>query len=126
MLSYKSLPSFNAWVLLKGLETLNLRMNQHCINALKIAKYLNNHKLILKTIYPGLETHPQFELAKKQMLQPGSIITFVIKGGKNNAFNFMNHLRIIDISNNLGDTKSLITHPATTTHRVIGKKGRKL
>ena len=88
-----TLSPFNAWILLKGLETLKIRMDQHCINALKIAHYLNNHKQISKTIYPGLESHPQFELAKKQMLKSGSIITFVINGGKENAFNFMNQLR---------------------------------
>ena len=100
-------------------------MNQHCQNATRIAEYLSNHKLILKTIYPGLKTHPQFTLAKKQMTQSGSIITFVIKGGKEKAFKFMNALELFDISNNLGDTKSLATHPATTTHRVIGEEGRK-
>ena len=120
-----TLSPFNAWILLKGLETLNYRMNQHCKNATKIAEYLNDHKLISKIIYPGLKTHPQFELAQKQMLQAGSIITFVIKGGKEKAFEFMNALEIFDISNNLGDTKSLATHPATTTHRVIGEEGRK-
>ena len=120
-----TLSPFNAWILLKGLETLKYRMNQHCFNALKIASYLNKHNLILKTIYPKLKSHRQFELAKKQMLNGGSIITFVIKGGKEKAFNFMNNLNIIDISNNLGDTKSLVTHPGTTTHRVIGEEGRK-
>ena len=116
---------FNAWILLKGLETLNYRMNQHCKNATKITEFLFDHKLISKIIYPGLETHPQYELAKKQMLQSGSIVTFVIKGGKENAFKFMNALEVFDISNNLGDTKSLVTHPATTTHRIIGEEGRK-
>ena len=120
-----TLSPFNAWILLKGLETLNYRMNQHCQNATKIAEHLNDHKLISKIIYPGLKTHPQFELAQKQMLQAGSIITFVIKGGKEKAFEFMNALEVFDISNNLGDTKSLATHPATTTHRVIGEEGRK-
>ena len=120
-----TLSPFNAWILLKGLETLRYRMNQHCFNTLKIASYLNKHNLILKTIYPKLKSHEQFKLAQKQMLDGGSIITFVIKGGKKNAFNFMNNLKIIDISNNLGDTKSLVTHPGTTTHRVIGEEERK-
>ena len=120
-----TLSPFNAWILLKGLETLNCRMNQHCQNATKIAEHLSDHKLISKIIYPGLKTHPQFELAQKQMLQAGSIVTFVIKGGKEKAFKFMNALEVFDISNNLGDTKSLATHPATTTHRVIGEEGRK-
>ena len=114
---------FNAWVLLKGLETLKYRMNQHCYNALKVANYLSLHSKVEKTIYPGLKNHPQHELIKKQMLQGGSIITFIIK--ENKAFQFMNALNIFDISNNLGDTKSLVTHPATTTHRVIGEEGRK-
>ena len=78
---------------------------------------------IEKTIYPFLSNHPQFDLAKKQMLQGGSIVTFSIRG--NNAFKFMNALNLFDISNNFGDTKSLVTHPATTTHRVIGEQGRK-
>ena len=114
---------FNAWILLKGLETLEYRMNQHCDNALQIAKYLSQHLKVKKTIYPGLKNHPQYELAKEQMLKGGSIVTFIIKG--NNAFKFMNALNLFDISNNLGDAKSLVTHPATTTHRVIGKEVRK-
>ena len=118
-----SISPFNAWLLLKGLETLKHRMDQHCSNALKVANYLSQHPKVEKTIYPGLKDHPQHALASKQMLQGGSIVTFVIKG--NNAFKFMNELNIFDISNNLGDTKSLITHPATTTHRVIGEEGRK-
>ena len=118
-----TLSPFNAWVLLKGLETLKYRMDQHCYNAFKVANYLSQHPKVEKTIYPGLKDHPQFALAKKQMLQGGSIVTFIIKG--NNAFRFMNALNLFDISNNLGDTKSFATHPATTTHRVIGEEGRK-
>ena len=118
-----TLSPFNAWVLLKGLETLKYRMDQHCNNAFKVANYLSQHPKVEKTIYPGLKNHPQFALAKKQMLQGGSIVTFIIKG--NNAFRFMNALNLFDISNNLGDTKSFATHPATTTHRVIGEEGRK-
>ena len=118
-----TLSPFNAWVLLKGLETLQNRMNQHCHNASKVANYLFQHPKVEKTIYPDLKNHPQYALAKEQMLQGGSIVTFVIKG--NNAFKFMNALNIFDISNNLGDTKSIVTHPATTTHRVIGEEARK-
>ena len=120
-----TLSPFNALIMLKGLETLKYRMDAHCRTAIMIAEYLENHKKILKTIYPGLKSHPQFNLAKKQMLQSGSIITFIVKGGKDDAFNFLNALNLIDISNNLGDTKSLVTHPATTTHRIIGEEGRK-
>ena len=118
-----TLSPFNAWVLLKGLETLQFRMDQHCHNAHKVANYLYQHSKVEKTIYPGLENHPQYSLVKKQMLQGGSIVTFFIKG--DNAFKFMNALNLFDISNNLGDTKSLVTHPASTTHRVIGEEGRK-
>ena len=119
-----TLSPFNAWVLLKGLETLQYRMDQHCHNADKIANYLFQHPKVEKTIYPGLKNHPQYTLAKEQMLKGGSIVTFDIKG--DNAFKFMNSLNIFDISNNLGDTKSLVTHPATTTHRIIGEEGRKI
>jgi O-succinylhomoserine sulfhydrylase len=118
-----TLSPFNAWVLLKGLETLRHRMDQHCHNAFKVANYLSQHPKIEKTIYPSLKNHPQFALAKKQMLQGGSIVTFIIKG--NSAFKFMNALNLFDISNNFGDTKSFATHPATTTHRIIGEEGRK-
>ena len=118
-----TLSPFNAWILLKGLETLQLRMVQHCHNALQVANYLSQHPKVEKTIYPGLEDHPQYSLAKKQMLEAGSIVTFIIKG--TDTFKFINALNLFDISNNLGDTKSLITHPATTTHRVIGEEGMK-
>ena len=118
-----TLSPFNAWILLKGLETLQLRMVQHCDNALQVANYLSQHPKVEKTIYPGLKTHPQYSLAKKQMLEAGSIVTFIIKG--TDTFKFMNALNLFDISNNFGDTKSLVTHPATTTHRVIGEEGRK-
>ena len=118
-----TLSPFNAWILLKGLETLKYRMIQHCHNAQKIADYLSQHPKVEKIIYPGLENHPQYSLAKKQMLQPGSIVTFVIKDSS--AFQFINGLNLFDISNNFGDAKSFVTHPATTTHRVIGEVGRK-
>jgi O-succinylhomoserine sulfhydrylase len=98
-------------------------MLQHCDNALKVAKYLLNHPKIQNTIYPGLDNHPQFDLATKQMIKGGSVVTFTIKN--DNTFNFINGLNLFDISNNLGDTKSLVTHPATTTHRIIGEEGRK-
>ena len=118
-----TLSPFNAWILLKGLETLEYRINQHCKNASKVAEFLAQHHSVEKTIYPGLNSHPQYELAKKQMTQPGSIVTFCIKEDK--AFNFINNLKLFDISNNFGDTKSLVTHPTTTTHRVLGEEGRK-
>jgi O-succinylhomoserine sulfhydrylase len=115
---------FNAWVLLKGLETLSLRVERHCANALKIASFLENHELVGKVLYPGLPSHPQFDLAERQMPGGGTVVTFDIPGGKDAAFQLLNGLRIVDISNNLGDAKSLITHPATTTHRAMGAEGR--
>lgn len=108
---------FNAWVLLKGLETLTVRVRQHCENALKVAQFLDAHPKIEKAIYPGLQSHPQHNLAASQMDGGSSLVAFEIKGGKKGSFAFLNELNIVDISNNLGDTKSLITHPATTTHQ---------
>jgi O-succinylhomoserine sulfhydrylase len=107
---------FNAWVVLKSLETFQLRMERHCENASKIAQFLENHPKIKRVLYPTLKSHPQFEVAKKQMFNGGAMLAFEVKNGKKDTFAFMNRLQIIDISNNLGDSKSLITHPATTTH----------
>jgi O-succinylhomoserine sulfhydrylase len=110
---------FNAWVFLKGLETLDIRMQRHCENAEKIAAFLESNKKIKRVIYPGLPSHPQYALAQKQMDRGGNLIAFEVEGGKAAAFAFMNKLKITDISNNLGDSKSLITHPSTTTHSNI-------
>lgn len=110
---------FNAWVFLKGLETLDIRMQRHCDNAEKIAIFLEGHKNISRVIFPSLKSHPQYEIAQKQMDRGGNMIAFELKGGKGAAFAFMNKLKIVDISNNLGDSKSLITHPASTTHSNI-------
>ena len=120
-----ALSPFNAWLVLKSLETFTLRVEKQCQNALEIAKFLDSHPKIKKTIYPELKSHPQYHIFKKQMSKGGSLIAFEIEGGKKNAFNFMNQLKLIDISNNLGDSKSLITHPATTTHFNMGEEGRK-
>lgn len=111
-----ALSPFNAWVILKSLETFPLRIEKHCGNALKIAQFLEKHPKIKRVIYPGLKSHPQYVIAKKQMSNGGALIAFEIKGDKKKVFKFMNALKIIDISNNLGDAKTLITHPATTTH----------
>lgn len=119
-----ALSPFNAWITLKGLETLDLRMERHCQNAHAVAKFLEGHKSVGKVLYPGLKSFPQYALAKKQMKDGGNMIAFELKGGKKAAFAFMNKLKIIDISNNLGDAKSLITHPATTTHSNIPAKER--
>ena len=111
---------FNAWILLKALETLHLRVERHCSNAEKIAAALDGHPAIARLIYPGLKSFPQYEIAQKQMKNGGPLICFELKGGKESAFKFMNALKIIDISNNLGNAKSLITHPASTTHASLG------
>lgn len=113
-----ALSPYNAWILLKGLETIELRVQRQCDNALQIAQFLSTQDAIEEVIYPGLENHPQHHLAMKQMSgKGGTIVAFNVKGGKEAAFKIMNRLEIIDISNNLGDVKSLITHPATTTHQ---------
>lgn len=119
-----SMSPFNAWVLLKGLETLSLRVERMAASALELARTLEAHPKISRVIYPWLESHPQHDLAKRQMYGGGTVVTFELAGGKNEAFAVMNALEIIDISNNLGDSKSLITHPATTTHRRLGPEGR--
>lgn len=110
---------FNAWVFLKGLETLDIRMQRHCDNTEKVADFLEAHSKISRVIYPGLKSHPQYELAQKQMKRGGNMIAFEVEGGKDAAFKFMNNLKIADISNNLGDSKTLLTHPASTTHSNI-------
>ncbi|MDA7705039.1 O-succinylhomoserine sulfhydrylase [Rickettsiales bacterium] len=119
-----ALSPFNAWLILKSLETFTLRVEKQCQNALKIAEFLDSHPKINKTLYPELKSHPQYDIYKKQMSKGGSLIAFEINGGKKQAFKFMNQLQLIDISNNLGDSKSLITHPATTTHFNMGQEGR--
>lgn len=111
-----ALSPFNAWVILKGLETLPLRMERHTANAQTLAALLEAHPAVAKVHYPGLKSFPQHALATKQMAQPGALIAFELAGGKKSAFDFLNGLRIVAISNNLGDAKSLATHPATTTH----------
>jgi O-succinylhomoserine sulfhydrylase len=111
-----SMSPFNAWVCLKGLETLPIRVNHHCISTLDVANYLSEQKGVDRVIYPGLKSHPQHDLAMSQMSAGGTIISFEVAGGKEGAFKFLNALELIDISNNLGDAKSLVTHPATTTH----------
>ncbi|MEQ8166187.1 MAG: PLP-dependent transferase, partial [Alphaproteobacteria bacterium] len=119
-----SLSPFNAWVLLKGLETLELRVTRHVENAEKIARHLAGRSDVSRVLFPSLESHPQYDLARRQMSGGGSVVSFEIPGGKARAFAFLNRLRIIDISNNLGDAKSLITHPATTTHQRIPEPER--
>ncbi|MBL6958260.1 MAG: O-succinylhomoserine sulfhydrylase [Rhodospirillales bacterium] len=119
-----ALSPFNAWVLLKGLETLELRIERHLKNTAAVADFLGGLKGIDKVIYPGLESHPQYELAKRQMSGSGTVVSFVVSGGKEGAFQFLNNLKLADISNNLGDAKSLVTHPATTTHQRLSPEER--
>ena len=115
---------FNAWIFLKGLETLDIRVRQACENALQIANFLSDQSGMNRVLYPGLPSHPQYALAQKQMSGSGTMVTFELAGGKTEAFKFLNALEIVDISNNLGDTKSLVTHPATTTHQRLSDEER--
>jgi len=111
-----SMSPFNAWVMVKSLETLELRVERHTRNAARIAEWLEARPDVLQVRYPGLESHPQHALAKRQMSGFGSLVTLELPGGKAAAFRFLDALQLIDISNNLGDAKSLVCHPATTTH----------
>jgi O-succinylhomoserine sulfhydrylase len=115
---------FNAWILLKGLETLDVRVRQHCRNTHAVAEFLDGRDDVERVIFPGLASHPQFDLAAKQMDDSGTIVSFVIGGGREPVFRFLNALDLIDISNNLGDAKSLITHPSTTTHQRLTPEER--
>ncbi len=119
-----SLSPFNAWVMLKGLETLDVRVRQMQENALAMARALEGHDAVRRVIYPGLPSHPQAEIARKQMSGGGPMLAVELKGGKAGAFAFCNALELILISNNLGDSKSLITHPATTTHQSVAAAER--
>ena len=119
-----SLSPFNAWVLLKSLETLELRLRQMCRNAAQVAEFLDGDARLERVLYPGLRSHPQHDLAMRQMEMGGSLITFELKSGQEGAFRFANALSIVDISNNLGDAKSLITHPRTTTHQRLSEEER--
>jgi O-succinylhomoserine sulfhydrylase len=115
---------FNAWLHLKSLETLDVRMKAHCESALKISDFLAGHKSVARVLYPFHASHPQMALAKKQMSGGGGVVTFEVKDGRDAAFRFANALQIVDVSNNLGDTKSLITHPETTTHQKMTPQAR--
>ena len=119
-----ALSPFNAWLLFKGLETLELRLGRHCDNALALARHLESRSDLGRVLYPGLLSHPQHELAMRQMSAGGSILSLELPNGREGAFRFLNGLRLIDISNNLGDAKSLATHPATTTHQRLDAEER--
>jgi O-succinylhomoserine sulfhydrylase len=115
---------FNAWVFLKGLETLNLRMNAHSANALALAQWLEQQVAVKRVFYPGLESHPQHQLAKTQQSGFGGLLSFELKGGKDAGWNLIDATRLISITANLGDTKSTITHPASTTHNRLTPEQR--
>ncbi len=120
-----ALSPFNAWVLVKSLETLDLRVRAEMENALIVAKHLEGTAEVDRVWYPYLPSHPQHDLAMRQMEGGGTVVTFELAGGKEASFRFLNALGVIDISNNLGDTKSLVTHPASTTHRRLGPEVRR-
>jgi O-succinylhomoserine sulfhydrylase len=119
-----ALSPFNAWTLAKGLETLSLRVTRQAETALSLAKFLEGRPGVAAVRHPGLESHPQHDLAKRQMSGFGTILCLDIAGGKEAAFRFLNALTLIDLSNNLGDAKSLITHPATTTHQRLSPEDK--
>ena len=115
---------FNAWVMLKGLETLSLRVHAQTDGAEALAKWAMAHDKVKNAIYPGLPNHPQHNLAAAQMERPGQVLALEVAGGQAGAFRFMNGLQLVGISNNLGDAKSLVTHPTTTTHQRLKEDQR--
>ena len=119
-----SMAPFNAWVMLKALETLHMRVDRHCDNAEQLTDMLVAHKKIARVYYPGHDSHPQVELARRQMTRGSNLIAIDVKGGKAEAFKLANALEIAHISNNLGDAKTLITHPATTTHAKLSDEAK--
>jgi O-succinylhomoserine sulfhydrylase len=119
-----SLSPFNAWVILKGLETLKLRMDAQSANALVLARKLEAHPMVERVFYPGLPSHPQHELAMKQQSSGGAIVSFEVKGGRERAWSVVDNCRLLSITANLGDTKTTITHPATTTHGRVSPEVR--
>ena len=119
-----TLSSFNAWVILKGLETLRVRVEAQSASALELARWLEKHPNVERVYYPGLASHPQFALAKKQQKGAGAIVSFDVKGGKDAAWRVVDGTKLLSITANLGDTRSTITHPASTTHGRISQEAR--
>ncbi|MBU5590485.1 methionine gamma-lyase [Clostridium sp. MSJ-4] len=115
---------FNAWLIIRGLKTLGVRMDRHCENAMKVAKYLKNHSMVEKVMYPGLEDHPQYKLAKKQMKKFGAVLSFEVKGGVEAGRQIMNNVKLCSLCVSLGDTETLIEHPASMTHSPIPQEER--
>jgi len=120
-----SMSPFNAWVLTKSLETLFVRMDKHADSAWKLARHLENHSKLTKVKYPFLPSHPQYEIAKKQMLNGGGIVTFELKGGLNSGRQFLNALKMLSMTNNLGDSRSIASHPASTTHSKLNAEEKR-
>lgn len=119
-----ALSPFNAWVLSKSLETLPVRVEKHCENALKVAEFLENHPNVKAVKYPFLKSHPQYEIAKRQMRLGGNIVAFEIKGGIEAGRQFLNKIKLCSLSANLGDTRTIVTHPASTTHSKLTEEER--
>lgn len=119
-----SLSPFNAWVLSKSLETLAVRVDRHCENALKLAEYIEGHEEVKWVKYPFLKSHPQYEIAKKQMKAGGCVVAFEVKGGLKAGLKFFDSIKMLSLSANLGDTRSIVTHPASTTHSKLTTEER--
>jgi O-succinylhomoserine sulfhydrylase len=119
-----ALSPFNAWILSKSLETLAVRAEKHCENAVKVAEFLENHEKINMVKYPFLKSHPQYEVAKKQMLLGGNVVAFEVKGGIDAGRKFLNAIKMCSLSANLGDTRTIVTHPASTTHSKLSEEDR--
>ncbi len=119
-----SLSPFNAWVLSKSLETLAIRVDRHCENALKVATFLENHQKVAWVKYPFLKSHPQYEIAKRQMKAGGCVVAFEIKGGLEAGRSFFDSIKLLSLSANLGDSRSIVTHPASTTHSKLTEEER--
>ena len=119
-----ALSPFNAWVLSKSLETLPVRLEKHCENALKVAQFLEESEFVENVKYPFLKSHPQYKIAKKQMKLGGNIISFEVKGGLEAGRKFINSVNLCSRSANLGDTKTIVTHPASTTHSKLAEADR--
>ena len=119
-----ALSPFNAWVLSKSLETLPVRVDKHCDNAFKVARFLESHSNVNFVKYPFLKSHPQYDIAKQQMKLGGTVVAFEIKGGIDAGRNFLNSIKLLSLSANLGDTRSIVTHPASTTHAKLSEDDR--
>ena len=116
--------SFNAWILSKSLETLAIRVDKHCENATKVAEFLENNSNVNFVKYPFLKSHPQYEIAEKQMKLGGNIVAFEVKGGIEAGRKFLNNIKMCSLSANLGDTRTIVTHPASTTHSRLSESDR--